>query len=195
MARWRAQAAQEKARQAAAALKAEYRAGREGDDSAPEPIWATPKEQLDRLLGLLGAARMAPPPPVDEPDAEQAERDDVEAEQVAQALRGVDWAAVRVATSEKASDGRRAMRSLADQVDWAKVQPMAAQVSSALIAAVASGRIGVGGPLGATIARTIAGQSGLAEKVANRLATNAADVPPDFRGAIEATSRDAAPER
>ena len=70
------------------------------------------------------------------------------------------------------------------RVDWAKVQPAAAQVSSALIAAVASGRLPVGGRLTSTVARAIVDQGGLAQRVA----ANLAEPPPDFRQVIDTTA-------
>ena len=85
-------------------------------------------------------------------------------------MRRVDWAQVRAATSERTTDVARTMRSLADHVDWSKVQPVAAQVSSALIAAVAAGRIPVGGPLGSMVARAITDQNNLGKRVAANLA-------------------------
>ena len=100
-----------------------------------------------------------------------------DAEHVAQALRGVDWAQVRAATSERTTEVARTMRSLADHVDWAKVQPVAAQVSSALIAAVAAGRIPVGGPLGSMVARAITDQNNLGKRVAANLQRTSAGAP------------------
>ncbi len=84
---------------------------------------------------------------------------------------------------------------MADHVDWSKVQPVAAQVSSALIAAVASGQLGLGGRLGPTVARAIVDQGGLGQRVGaavqrRQAAAPAAPEVPDFRGAIEATSRE-----
>ena len=78
---------------------------------------------------------------------------------------------------------------MAQQVDWGKVQPVAAQVSSALIAAVASGQLGLGGRLGPTLARAIINQGGLGQRVAGKV-TASASPPPDFRGVIEASSRE-----
>ena len=113
------------------------------------------------------------------PDEESLDRD---AEHVAQALRGVDWGQVRTATSERSTEVARTMRSLADHVDWAKVQPVAAQVSSALIAAVAAGRIPVGGPLGSMVARAITDQNNLGNRVAANLQRTSAGRHPTFAG-------------
>ena len=183
-----------KAKEIAASLKAQHAAGRDGDDSPAEPVWPTPKEQLDALKKLLrtsspksATANVGVDAAVDEPnhDEESLNRD---AEEVAQALRGVDWAQVRSATSERSTEVARTMRSLADHVDWAKVQPVAAQVSSALIAAVAAGRIPVGGPLGSMVARAITDQNNLGNRVAANLQRTTAGAPPDFRAVIEATA-------
>jgi hypothetical protein len=171
-----------KAKTAAGTLKAEYAAGQRGDDAPAKPIWGSPKEQLDSLIGLLRAAKATP---IAEEHDEQAE-----AREVTMALQSVDWADVRAATAERTSDAARVMRTMADQVDWAKVQPVAAQVSSALIAAVASGHLGVGGRLGATVARAIVDQGGLGQRVASQLHDQAAPLPPDFRRAIDVTARE-----
>jgi hypothetical protein len=82
------------------------------------------------------------------------------------------------------------MRAMADHVDWAKVQPVAAQVLSALIAAVAAGRIPVGGRLGSIVARAITDQNNLGRRVAQNLEHSQSAVPPDFRQIIETTARE-----
>jgi hypothetical protein len=184
-----------KMREAAAALKAQHAAGRDGDDSPVAPIWPTPKEQLDALKHLFkkpdvatDEVRIAEPAPS---DAAMEATVAAEAEEVAAAMRRVDWTQVRAATSERATDVSHTMRSLADQVDWAKVTPVAAQVSSALIAAVAAGRIPVGGRLGPMVAKAITDQHNLGKRIAVDLQTSQTPMPPDFRGAIEATATEA----
>ncbi len=192
-----------KAKHAAATLKAEYEAGKRGDDAPAEPIWPPPREQLDGLLalwkrptpeptGLTQTAEVTDPGQDTSPLTQTGDEGDVEQEagDVAAAMRGVDWTAVRAATSEKTSEAAKAMRSAAEHVDWSKVQPVAAQVSSALLAAVASGRLGVGGPLGSTVARTIMNQGGLAQRVAAQLKDQPSAMPVEFKGIIEATSRE-----
>jgi hypothetical protein len=57
------------------------------------------------------------------------------------------------------------MKSMAAEVDWDKVQPVAAKVSSALIAAVASGQLGIGGRFAAPVARAIMNDRNLAQRV------------------------------
>lgn len=167
-----------KAKEVAASLKAQHAAGRDGDESPAVPVWPTPKEQFDALKHLFRTS----------PTNEATDADAGDAEEVAEALRRVDWTEVRAATSERTSDAARTMRSLADHVDWAKVQPVAAQVSSALIAAVAAGRIPVGGRLGPIVVRAITDQNNLGKRVAARLADSTSGAPPDFRGVIEVTA-------
>ena len=130
-----------------------------------------------------GQASVAAAPPADE---------EVQADEVAQAMRKVDWAKVRASTSAKGSEAAQSVKTMAAEVDWDKVQPVAAKVSSALIAAVASGHIGVGGRFGPTVARAIMNDRNLAAKVSTSLAAEEAAVP-DFRhiviaGAIDTTS-------
>jgi hypothetical protein len=170
-----------KAKAIAAALKAEHAAGRAGDESPAQPVWPTPKEQLEGLKRLF---RTAPT----EPAALDEGGLDSEAQQVAEALRGVDWAEVRSSAASRTSDVSRTMRAMADHVDWGKVQPIAAQVSSALIAAVATGRIPVGGQLGPIVARAITDQNNLGKRVAQNLQHSRTTVPTEFRGIIEATA-------
>ena len=183
-----------KAKRAAHALQQEYVAGKAGDGAPAEPIWGTPREQIDSLIALLRAPRTEPTVAADDPASDPAhdpasQVDEADAEEVAEALRGVDWARVKAATGERTGDAADAIKSMAQQVDWAKVQPVAAQMSSALIAAVASGQLGLGGRLGPTVARAIINQGGLGQRVAGKVAASATQ-PPDFRGAIEASSRE-----
>ena len=96
----------------------------------------------------------------------------------------------RAATGERTADAAAAMRSMAKEVDWAKVQPVAAKVSSALMAAVASGQLGVGGRLGGTVARAIMNDRNLAQRVNNELVKYEQPLPPDFRDVIDATATD-----
>jgi hypothetical protein len=169
-----------KAKGVAGSLKAQYDAGKEGDESPTTPIWPTPKDQLDNLLGLLRSDHLSVPPPSEQLDADTHE--------VADALRGIDWAAVRSATAARTNDVSRAMRSVVDQVDWTKVQPVAAQVSRALIAAAASGQIGLGGRLGSNVARAIVNRGGLADHVAANLHAKNEPLPAEFRKPIDTTA-------
>lgn len=193
-----------------ASIKAEYEAGKRGDDTPAAPIWATPKQQVDGLVALFrkqaearGAAREAQPAEAGGPEAAvefDANGDAVvpsEAEEtadaatVAEMMRNVDWAGVRTATAERTADATKAMKAMADHVDWGKVQPVAAQVSSALIAAIATGQLGVGGPLAGTVARAMTNQRGLGQRVAAQLETTPEQVPLDLGATIEAVSREA----
>jgi hypothetical protein len=200
--------------QAAHTLKDEYDAGKRGDDTPAQPIWSSPKEQLDAVLGLLrSAASGSPsdgpdtsdtpdtPDTSDTPDtvtgvdgsAGEQRSDDAlaaDADEVAEALRGVDWASVKSAAAERTGDAARTVKAMADQVDWAKVQPVAAQVSSALIAAVASGQLGMGGRLGSTVARAIVDQGGLGQQVAKRMSAHQLPVPADLRRIIDTTAHE-----
>lgn len=103
---------------------------------------------------------------------------------ITSALRDVDWAAVRAATTERTTEAAQKMRAMAGEVDWGKVQPVAAQVSSALIAAVASGQMPLGGRVGPTVARAIMNDQNLAQRVATTLHQDDAPLPPDFRGEL-----------
>ena len=103
---------------------------------------------------------------------------------VAAALREVDWAAVKAATTERTTEAAQKMRAMAGEVDWGKVQPVAAQVSSALIAAVASGHVPLGGRVGGTVARAIMIDRDLAQRVATSLHRDQSPLPPDFRGEL-----------
>lgn len=188
-----------RAKQAAKGLKHEYEAGKRGDESPITPLWASPKEQLDAVLGLLRSAAGSTAGPADGtgsregPDA-TAVTDAADAEELETAIRSVDWASVRAATSEKSGDAARVMKSMADQVDWTKVTPVASHVSSALIAAVASGHLPVGGRIGGTVARAIVDQRGMGQRVAQQMQADQVPMPPDFRGvlgAIDTTARDA----
>jgi hypothetical protein len=182
-ARWMAR----RAKQAAASLKSEYEAGTRGDDSPVEPIFPTPGQQLAALQRLL--TRSPAPdahPGTDAGAADEAAADAVtdDAAEVAAALRRVDWQQVRAATAERTGDAAEAMRAMARQVDWAKVQPVAAQVSSALIAAVAAGRLPVGGRLGPLVAKSLTDRGALTARVGATM-REGDELPPDFRAELD----------
>ncbi len=177
-----------KAKKAAQRLHDEFRAGQKGDESPAEPIWAGPGEQFQAFLRLLrgpaddrqaAAAADDPEQPSDNPAGE--------ASTVSTALSQVDWSKVTSAASERTGDVAQRMRAMADQVDWARLQPMAAKASSAMIAAVASGQLGVGGRIGAVVAKAIVDQGGLGQQVAQQMPV---DEPlPDYRNVIDTTAR------
>jgi hypothetical protein len=110
--------------------------------------------------------------------------DIVTADEVATVMGKVDWGKVKSATAGKTADATQSVKAMAAQVDWDRVTPVAAQVSSALIAAVASGQIPLGGALGGRVARTIMNDRDLAQKVATSLARSPKPAPPDFRPVI-----------
>ncbi len=153
----------------------------------PALIKARATEFAQRLKAEYEAGKNGDPDP--EPAAAAASDKD-DAEQVASALQRVDWAKVRAATSERGAEAAAAMRSMAAEVDWAKVQPVAAKVSSALMAAVASGQLGVGGRLGSTVARAIINDRDLAQRVSTELVRQQQPLPPDFRNVIDTTATD-----
>lgn len=101
---------------------------------------------------------------------------------VVAALRAVDWSKVRTATSERSSAAAQRMREMAGDVDWGRVQAGAAVVSSALIAAVASGQVPLGGRLAGPVARAILNDADLGARVNSRLKGDAA--PPDLRNEV-----------
>lgn len=196
-----------KAKHAAATLKQEYEAGRRGDDAPAEQIWGTPKDHLDGVIALLRSMRgssvggenpvlVAPDPSDPAVGSHPGGVDGVDgagggdADVIADALGRVDWASVRTVTSARTSEAAKAARAMADQVDWAKLQPVASQVSRALIAAVAAGQIPVGGRVGATVAKAISDQGGLGGRVAEHLDRAHVPLPDEFRRAIDATSRE-----
>ena len=188
-------------------MKVEYEAGKQGDTAAPAPIWATPGEQLEavtRLLRSAGRARPAAATTDRTATADDVAHDDTtphdgddesDAASMSAAIRHVDWSRVREATADRTSDVARSAKQLADQVDWSKVQPRAAQVSRAVIAAVASGQLGVGGRVGGMVARTIIDQGGLADRVGGLLEREPEQLRRDVSGVglavIDTTATDA----
>lgn len=106
-----------------------------------------------------------------------------DADEVSGLLQRIDWAAVRDSASARSGDATRAVRAMAAQVDWAKVQPVAAQASSLLIAAVASGQMPVVGRTGTLVARAMLDDGGLGERVGRQL-MNEASRRPEMRTVI-----------
>ena len=152
----------------------------------------TTASEFARNLRTEFEAGQASAVPVEAASSEASE--EAHAGELADAMKGVDWAKVRASTSVRGAEAAKSMKTMAAEVDWDKVQPVAAKVSSALIAAVASGQIGVGGRFGPTVARAIMNDRNLAGRVSASLAADESAVP-DFRkiviaGAIEATSTD-----
>jgi len=163
--------AAERARQAADALRDEYRKGKEGDDSPVQPIAPTAVDVIKAWMARPTDEEGAAPTDtgIDTGTSTSTSTEEEQAaSQVASLLGGVQWSRVSDAVRDNAATQR--MRELADQVDWAAAKPVAARVASVLIAAAAAGELGgLHGATGRYVARTIANEMGLAEKVAQRL--------------------------
>lgn len=119
--------------------------------------------------------------------------DDAAVADIVTRLRAVDWARVKNATATKGSEAADAARTMASRVDWTKVQPVAAQVSTALIAAVASGQIPLAGT-GGRVARAILNDQGFADRIGATLADEQAS-PPDLRPIVIETTATEATDR
>lgn len=164
----------DRAKRAASTLKDEYRKGLDGD---PSPVQRIGPSAVDVIKSWM--ARGAEDTTADEPTAGQETTDSPDASDdigddagaVADLLGRADWQKVSAAVRD--SHATQRMRDLAAQVDWEAAKPVAARVASALIAAAAAGELGgLQGSAGRYVARTIANEAGLAEKVAQRLAQN-----------------------
>ena len=152
----------ERMKTAAEALKDEYRKGTEGDDS---PVRSIGPNAIDVIKNWLAAGQDEDAAPAEENDAS------VDADEVADLLGKVNWNNVSGAVRDNAAAQR--MRDLADKVDWAAAKPVAARVAAALIAAAAAGELGmVQGATGRYVARTIANEMDLADRVAQRIRGN-----------------------
>jgi len=184
-------AVQRRAKASVEALRAEYQAGRRGDDSEPTPLWAGPRQQLDAVLAALSSARRSADHERSAGPAGHDAAHDLAAEQaLADEVGRVDWAAVRAATAERSAEAAATVREMAAKVDWERLQPAAAQVSSALISAVAAGRLPIGGPLGTQVARAIVNQGDVARRLSTTLGRTDTPVPADFGTVIEAAARE-----
>ena len=155
-------------RTAADSLKDEYRKGKDGDDSPVQPI---APNAIDIIKRWLAADEQADQQVDSDAGDEPATGSDADADEVADLLGRVDWQKVSGTVRDTAAAQR--MRDLADRVDWAAAKPVAARVAAALIAAAAAGELGaVQGATGRYVARTIANEMGLADRVAQRLRAN-----------------------
>lgn len=160
----------DRAKRAAATLKDEYRKGIDGDDSPVQHIGPTAVDVIKSWLARVdnGADDVQAAEAGDATDAEAPRSDGDDAVAVADLLDRADWR--RVSEAVRDSQATQRMRDLASQVDWQAAKPVAARVASALIAAAAAGELGgLQGSAGRYVARTIANEAGLAEKVAERL--------------------------
>ncbi len=182
-----------RAKAAMETLKAEYEAGKRGDDAPSAVLWAPPRQQLESFVGMLSALRpggrasstdSAGPSDADETVVASPETLAADADELSGMLGKVDWVAVRESASSRSADATRAVRSMAAQVDWERVQPMARQASSLLIAAVASGQLPVAGRTGTLVARAMLDQGGLGERV-GRQVLQQTTLRPELRTVIE----------
>ena len=162
---------------AADTLKDEYRKGLDGDESPTQRIGPTAVDVIKSWMArnVEETDEVSPDQAdtvIDEgsPNAERVrapEGDD--AREVADLLGRADWSKVSAAVRDHQATQR--MRDLAAQVDWSAAKPVAARVASVLIAAAAAGELGgLQGTAGRYVARTIANETGLADRVAQRLA-------------------------
>ncbi len=182
-----------RAKAAMETLKAEYEAGKRGDDAPSAVLWAPPRQQLESFVGMLSALRpgarassadSAGPSDADDTVVASPETLAADADELSGMLGKVDWVAVRESASNRSADATRAVRSMAAQVDWERVQPMARQASSLLIAAVASGQLPVAGRTGTLVARAMLDQGGLGERV-GRQVLQQTTLRPELRTVIE----------
>lgn len=139
--------------------------------ASAQPDASTASAQPNASAAAADATDTPPPSATDDVDS------------LVDALSSVDWAKVRAAASEKGSGVATSMKKMAADVDWGKVQSGAAVVSSALIAAVASGQLPIGGRLAGPVARAILNDSDLASKVSSRLKGD--EQPPDLRDRVQ----------
>jgi hypothetical protein len=151
-------------KQAGRQLKDEYDAGKHGDDAPARPLWAGPRDQLTSFMALL----RGPDAASTDVDADARSTADDEASALGAVLQRVDWDAVRGTASDRGAEAVETMRSLAGQVDWERLAPVASSVSSALIAAVAAGKLPVAGPTGSLVARAIVDHRGVARQLGER---------------------------
>lgn len=165
----------DRARQALVGIQDEYRKGRDGDASPVQPIAPSIVPVLQRTLASMRGKPVSATPPTD-----------AEAADVADAVRHVDW--TKVSSSLKDNKAAQQMKDLAAEVDWAKAKPAAARLGTVLIAAAASGQLGpLAGPKTTLVARTLV-DSGLADKVAAKLAAQPEATPESVLEFIDTTA-------
>lgn len=194
-----------KAKQAADTLKTEYEAGKRGDDSPSPKLWgnapATPTEgaaatddgstEVAEVIAVTEVTEVANQAEVTEV-TDQAEvtevtevTDQADVDELTELVEGIDWAAVRASTAARAADTTQTVRTLAGNVDWDAVQPLAAQVSSALIAAVAAGQLPIGGRIGGIVARAMVDQGGLGQRLGRQVLADQKVARPELRQVID----------
>lgn len=186
--------ATERMKAASETLKDEYRKGREGDDS---PVQRIGPNAIDAIKAWLASDAEEAPQGTPHADADAAgdreatdATDAAEAAEVADLLGRVNWNNVSGAARDSAAAQR--MKDLADKVDWAAAKPVAARVAAALIAAAAAGELGgMQGAAGRYVARTIANEMGLADRVAQRIRGNHSEQARLLVDYIDTTATDA----
>ena len=183
--------ATERMKVASVTLKDEYRKGREGDNS---PVQRIGPNAIDAIKAWLASDAEEVPQGAPLADAhtaaDQEATDAVEAAEVADLLGRVNWNNVSGAARDTAAAQR--MKDLADKVDWAAAKPVAARVAAALIAAAAAGELGgMQGAAGRYVARTIANEMGLADRVAQRIRGNRSEQARLLVDYIETTATEA----
>lgn len=166
-----------------ALLAGTRRADRAGQPAPDDDATSAADDAAETPTSPAGPAGPSDPTPAPAEHGHAA--DDADAEEVAAALHRVDWQQVRSVTAERTGAASDAMRAMAREVDWAKVQPVAAQVSSALIAAVASGRLPIAGRMGPLVAKALRDNGALAQRVGASLTRADAPLPPDFRAELQ----------
>jgi hypothetical protein len=153
-----------RAKSVADTLKREYEAGKRGDDGPVTPLWAGPREQYTSFVALL----RGPVAASTDTDTDDAVTPEEEAAMMSSLLDRVDWTAVRESAADRSTEAVDTMRTMAAQVDWERLAPVATTMSSALIAAVAAGRLPVGGKTGAMVARAIVDHRGVARQLGEK---------------------------
>jgi hypothetical protein len=75
-------------------------------------------------------------------------------------LARIDWKSVSTTAQTRSGDVAERMKSLADDVPWDRMKPVAGKVATALIAAAATGQIGsLSGPTALAVSRALQGNN------------------------------------
>ncbi len=167
----------QRARESARVLREEFDKGARGESDGPTPVlWDRPT--FEHLKSVLRANR-APAPtatpsgPTGEPpgpDTPGALSDEAAADEVSMVLERIDWRGVTTAAAaaDRASDVAERLRSLAGEVDWERMRPVAGKVATALVAAAATGHLGrLSGTTAQAVARAINGDQAVGEAAAS----------------------------
>ncbi len=174
-----ARRAAERAQQSARILREEFDKGARGDalDEPTPVLWDRPT--FEHLKALVRAGRPAAPVTGRPADSEPASDDyppapagpmspEAAAAEVSGVLERIDWHDVTTTADERGADVAERLRSLAAEVDWERMKPVAGKVATALIAAAATGHLGrLSGPTAQAVARAINGDHGVGEAAAS----------------------------